>query len=47
MALWGAIGNYRPGSDIDLCVFGDNLSYPQLSQIETNLEALMLPYSID
>lgn len=26
---------------------GDNLSYPQLSQIETKLEALMLPYSID
>ena len=42
-----AMGNYRPGSDIDLCVFGDNLSYPQLSQIETKLEALMLPYSID
>jgi predicted nucleotidyltransferase len=28
-----AIGNYRPGSDIDLTLLGDKLTYRQFSQI--------------
>ncbi len=42
-----AMGNYRQGSDIDLTLLGDKLTYTQLSQIETELDELMLPYSID
>lgn len=42
-----AMGTYRQGSDIDLTLFGDKLTYAQLSQIETELDELMLPYSID
>lgn len=42
-----AMGNYRQGSDIDLTLLGDKLTYNQLSQIETELDELMLPYSID
>jgi predicted nucleotidyltransferase len=42
-----AMGNYREGSDIDLTLLGNHLTYRQLSQIETELEELMLPYSID
>lgn len=42
-----AKGNYRPGSDIDLSLFGDTLSYAHLGQIELQLDALMLPYSFD
>ena len=41
------MGNYRQGSDIDLTLLGDKLTYTQLSQIETELDELMLPYSID
>lgn len=49
VVLYGsrATGNYRPGSDIDLTLMGKQLTYAQLSQIETKLEELMLPYSID
>ena len=42
-----AMGNYRQGSDIDLTLFGDKLTYKQLNQIEIELDELMLPYSID
>jgi predicted nucleotidyltransferase len=42
-----AKGNHRPGSDIDLSLFGDALSYAHLGQIELHLDDLMLPYSFD
>ena len=42
-----AKGNYRMGSDIDLSLFGDALSYAHLGQIESQLDELMLPYSFD
>ena len=42
-----AMGNYRPGSDIDLTLLGEQLNYAQFSKIETALDDLMLPYSID
>lgn len=37
---------YRNGSDIDLTILG-NLTYNQLNQIETQLDDLLLPYTID
>ena len=42
-----AKGNYRKGSDIDLSLMGDNLTYTQLGQIENQLDDLLLPYSFD
>jgi predicted nucleotidyltransferase len=42
-----ARGNYRNGSDIDLTLIGNQLSYSQLSGIESDLDDLFLPYSFD
>lgn len=42
-----AKGNYRHGSDIDLTLIGDTLSHAQLSRIETQIDDLLLPYSVD
>ena len=42
-----AKGNYRNGSDIDITLFGENLTYEQLNRIETQLDNLLLIYTID
>lgn len=42
-----AKGNYRVGSDIDLCLKGDALSLTQLLKVENELDDLLLPYKID
>lgn len=42
-----AKGNYRNGSDIDLTLIGDRLNYKQLNRIETEIDELLLPYSLD
>jgi uncharacterized protein len=42
-----AKGNYRPGSDIDLVIRGEHLTYKQLLAIENKLDDLLLPYKID
>ena len=42
-----AKGNYRPGSDIDLCLFGAGLTADDLLKIEVEIEALGLPYQVD
>ena len=42
-----AKGNYRAGSDIDLCLKGDALTLTQLMKIENELDDLLLPYKID
>ena len=42
-----AKGNYRPGSDIDLCLQGELLTYYDLVVIENALDDLLLPYTID
>ena len=42
-----AKGNNRPGSDIDLCVEGSDLSASTLAQLETELDDLLLPWEID
>ena len=42
-----AKGNYRNGSDIDIVLFGEQLTYDQLNRIETQLDNLLLVYSID
>jgi len=42
-----AKGNFKAGSDIDLCLKGKALSLPLLLKIENELDDLMLPYKID
>lgn len=42
-----AMGNFKPGSDIDLCMVGPNLTLPLLLKIDTDLDDLLLPYKID
>lgn len=42
-----AKGNYSNGSDIDLVIKGEGISFPQLLKIENELDDLMLPYRID
>jgi hypothetical protein len=41
------MGNYSKGSDIDLTLLGDGLSYADLGKIENQLDDLLLPYSFD
>lgn len=42
-----AKGTQKPGSDIDLAVVGDHLSFEGLNHIKSELDDLMLPYVID
>ena len=42
-----AKGNYRIGSDIDLVLVGHDFSEDQLLELETRLDDLLLPYTID
>ena len=42
-----AKGNFRIGSDIDLCLVGKNLTTNDLLKIENDIDDLLLPYSFD
>lgn len=42
-----AKGNYRPGSDIDIALFGSALTPQHLLTLENRLDDLLLPYQID
>jgi len=42
-----AIGNHKPGSDIDICIFGVNLSYDTSLQLKSSFEETPLPYFFD
>jgi predicted nucleotidyltransferase len=42
-----AKGNYRPGSDIDLCLVGRSIEDAVLTQIDDELDGLLLPYQFD
>jgi len=42
-----ATGNYRNGSDIDLALFGNELTLQTLCRIMNAIDDLMLPYSVD
>lgn len=41
-----AMGNFKPGSDIDLTIVG-SLDYSQLLKLENELDDLLLPYKVD
>jgi predicted nucleotidyltransferase len=42
-----AKGNYRPGSDIDLTLCGENLTLSDLLKMEQEIDDLLLPYKTD
>ena len=42
-----AMGNYRPGSDIDLTLKGKQLEWNDLLSIELAIDELLLPYKVD
>lgn len=42
-----AMGNFRDGSDIDLCLQGETLTLTELLKIENELDDLLLPHKID
>lgn len=42
-----AMSTYKAGSDIDLTLQGDRLSLPQLAAISSELDDLLLPYTMD
>lgn len=43
-----AMGNYKKGSDIDIAIFGKNITYELLAKIHYNLnEEIPTPYFID
>ena len=42
-----AKGNFKPGSDVDLTLAGDNLNLAILGRIDEELDDLLLPYKFD
>lgn len=42
-----AMGNFKPGSDIDLTIIGEELGLKDLLKIQSDLDDLLLPYKID
>lgn len=42
-----AKGNYREGSDVDLTLTGEHLTYRTLLRIEEEIDDLLLPYLFD
>ena len=42
-----AKGNYRPGSDIDLVLKGEDLTLSDVAKLEDEIDDLLLPYKFD
>ncbi|MDR1485476.1 MAG: nucleotidyltransferase domain-containing protein [Planctomycetaceae bacterium] len=42
-----AKGNYRSGSDIDLTIIGDDISFSDMAVLDCAIDDLMLPYKFD
>ena len=42
-----AMGTHRNGSDVDITLEGDGLSFDDLLSVESRLDALDLPYRFD
>ncbi len=49
VVLYGsrAKGNFKPFSDVDITLLGDNLSHVDLSQLLVDVDDLLLPYQFD
>jgi type I restriction enzyme S subunit len=42
-----AMGRWKPYSDIDLTVVGEEITQDQIHEIENDLDYLLMPYKID
>ena len=42
-----AIGTFHKGSDIDICLFGDDLTISDLNRISSELDDLNIPQIVD
>lgn len=42
-----AKGDYRPNSDIDLCVVGESLGVKELLRLDAAIDDLLLPWKVD
>ena len=42
-----AKGNFKPGSDIDLTIIGNNFTMEEMLKLENEIDNLLLPYEID
>lgn len=42
-----ARGDHKPGSDLDLTLFGERLTTEELAKIANQLDDLLLPYTLD
>ncbi len=42
-----AIGTFHKGSDIDICLFGDDLTISDLNRISSELDDLNIPQVVD
>lgn len=49
VVLYGsrAMGNYRKGSDIDLCIEAEDFTLTQLLRVATQIDDLLLPWKVD
>lgn len=49
VVLYGsrAMGSFRPGSDIDLCVFAPAMELSSLLKLGTEIDELLLPWKVD
>jgi predicted nucleotidyltransferase len=49
VVLYGsrALGTYRTGSDIDLCIEAESLGLTELLSIENRMDDLLLPWKLD
>jgi predicted nucleotidyltransferase len=49
VTLYGsrAKGNWRRGSDIDLCLDGDALNLKDLDELDSAIDNLLLPWKVD
>ncbi|MBF0399498.1 MAG: nucleotidyltransferase domain-containing protein [Magnetococcales bacterium] len=42
-----ARGNFKPGSDIDLTLYGENLTFDLCATVAEAMDDLLLPYTVD
>lgn len=42
-----AMGNFRPGSDVDLTVMGQGIKLNDILRLENDIDDLLLPYKFD
>lgn len=42
-----AMGNHRPGSDIDICLVAPTMTLSELMRLDNDIDDLLLPWKVD